>query len=122
MLRTVIGIAATDASSATKDSTTRRMTDTAYDTGAVVFPTAFGTRPMRHGRVLHRRSAMARRSPPDTKGMCPLAFQYNDGDGTGVSSAVTNGIVALANGLTFNVHVVASDVDAGAKSTTSSAS
>jgi hypothetical protein len=43
-------------------------------------------------------------------GVCPLAFLF-DGTGSGVSDAVTSGIVALANGLKFDIHVEAKDVD-----------
>jgi hypothetical protein len=48
---------------------------------------------------------------PQADGTCPLAFQYDDNNGNGVSDAVVSGIVALANGLKFDIHVEARDVD-----------
>jgi hypothetical protein len=107
----VIGIAATNNSSATGDSTTRS-TDTAYDTGAVVTPGDFGTvRPANCNPNQCCTGVSGVGVPPDTSGNCPLAFQYDDGNGNGIGAAVGNGIVALANGLKFDIHVQAIDVD-----------
>jgi hypothetical protein len=109
----VIGVAATDASSATRDSTSR-MTDTAYDTGAVVTPADFGaTRPTGCAANQCCTGVSGAGIAPDGNGVCPLAFQYDDGNGNGIGDAVASGIVALANGLKFDIHVEAHDVDPG---------
>ena len=47
-------------------------------------------------------------------GMCPLAYTVDRETGQGVSESVVSGIVALASGLFFDIHALASDVDAGA--------
>ncbi len=107
----VIGIAATNATSATGDSTTR-MTDTANDTGAVVTPADFGSsRPSGCSASQCCTGVSGAGVAPDATGKCPLAFQYNDGNGAGISSAVSAGIIALANGAKFDIHVRAVDVD-----------
>ncbi|HEY2748503.1 MAG TPA: hypothetical protein VGL86_27965, partial [Polyangia bacterium] len=109
----LIGVAATNASGATGDSTTR-MTDTAYDTGAVVAPGDFGpvgTRPATCPITQCCTGVSGAGVAADGNGLCPLAFQYDDGSGAGIGNAVSSGIVALANGLKFDIHVEAHDVD-----------
>jgi hypothetical protein len=53
--------------------------------------------------------------PPVGGTDCPLAYSIDRGatNSCNVSQAIVDGIAALANGLQFDVHVVASDVDPG---------
>jgi hypothetical protein len=91
-----------------------RMTATAYATGAVVAPADFGpvgTRPSTCAITQCCTFDGGAGAPPDANGLCPLAYGYDDTNGNGVGSAVASGIVALANGLKFDIHVEAADVD-----------
>ena len=87
----------------------------AQDTGAVVSPQDFGPVGVRPAACAITQCctglAGAGEAPP--AGTCPLSYTFDDSSGNGVSDSVVSGIVALANGLKFDIHVVASDVDAG---------
>ena len=90
-----------------------RMLATANETGAVVTPADFGpvgTRPA--GCAIDQCCTGANGAGEAAQGgKCPLAFSFDDGNGNGVGDAVVSGIVALANGLKFDIHVEAKDVD-----------
>jgi hypothetical protein len=108
----VMGIAG-HSGSATGNAKARAIA-TANATGAVVKPADFGpvgTRPSTCAITQCCTSDGGAGEAPDASGNCPLAYGYNDTNGNGVGSAVTSGIVALANGLKFDIHVEASDVD-----------
>ncbi|MGZ3438522.1 MAG: hypothetical protein ACXVDD_03360, partial [Polyangia bacterium] len=108
----VVGIAG-QGSGATGDARSR-MLATAIATGAVVLPADFGpvgTRPATCTLAQCCTGLSGAGEAPQTNGTCPLVFRFDDGNGNGVGSAVTSGIVALANGLKFDIHVEAKDVD-----------
>jgi hypothetical protein len=90
---------------------------TATATGAVVAPGDFGPVGTRPASCAITQCCTGQGGAGETAvtvaGMptCPLGYTVNDNDGSGVSGAVASGIVALANGLKFDIHVVASDVD-----------
>ncbi|MCU1282421.1 MAG: hypothetical protein JWM53_5967, partial [bacterium] len=91
-----------------------RMLATAIATGAVVMPADFGpvgTRPATCAITQCCTGDAGAGEAPQANGTCPLAFSFDDSTGNGVSDAVTSGIVALANGLKFDIHVEAKDVD-----------
>ena len=91
-----------------------RMLATATTTGAIVTPADFGpvgTRPATCAITQCCTGDSGAGEAPDASGNCPLAFSFDDGNGNGVGAAVTAGIVALANGLKFDIHVEAQDVD-----------
>ncbi len=91
-----------------------RMIATAIATGAVVLPADFGpvgTRPATCAITQCCTGPGGAGEATQANGTCPLAYAYDDSNGSGVGSAVTSGIVALANGLTFDIHVQAVDVD-----------
>jgi hypothetical protein len=110
----VIGLGGTNGNAMA--STVAMMTQTAYDTGATVTPNDFGSGAARPtgcnpGQCCTGLVSTNINVPPDANGLCPLAFTYDDSTGNGVGNAVSTGIVALANGLKFDIHVQASDVD-----------
>jgi hypothetical protein len=86
---------------------------TAQATGAVVSPSDFGPVGVRPGpcAVGQCCTGQGGASEAPLGGQCPLAFSFDDSSGMGVSDAVVSGIVALANGLRFDIHVQAVDVD-----------
>jgi hypothetical protein len=91
---------------------------TATATGAVVNVADFGpvgVRPANCGikQCCTGQGGAGENDTPLNSGNCPLSFTYDDGTGNGISGAVVSGIIALANGLKFDIHVEASDVDAG---------
>ncbi len=91
-----------------------RMLATAIATGAVVTPADFGpagTRPAGCAITQCCTGDSGAGEAPQANGTCPLDFSYDDSNGNGVGDAVTSGIVALANGLKFDIHVEAKDVD-----------
>ena len=90
-----------------------RMLATAVATGAVVAPADFGPVGVRPASCAITQCCTGDSGAGETPqgGTCPLAFSFDDGNGNGVGDAVTAGIVALANGLKFDIHVEASDVD-----------
>jgi hypothetical protein len=91
-----------------------RMLATATATGALVKPADFGpvgTRPAGCAITQCCTGDDGAGEATDGNGDCPLAFSFNDTNGNGVGDAVTSGIVALANGLKFDIHVEATDVD-----------
>ncbi|MCU1279144.1 MAG: hypothetical protein JWM53_2690, partial [bacterium] len=91
-----------------------RMLATAIATGAVVAPADFGpvgTRPATCAITQCCTGDSGAGEAPQANGSCPLAFSFDDSNGNGVSDAVTSGIVALATGLKFDIHVEAKDVD-----------
>ena len=91
-----------------------RMLATAIATGAVVMPADFGpvaSRPTGCAITQCCTGDAGVGEPPQANGTCPLDYSFDDTSGLGVGAAVTSGIVALANGLKFDIHVEASDVD-----------
>jgi hypothetical protein len=109
----VIGIAGLGGPISMADAKTR-MLATAKETGAVVKPADFGpvgTRPAGCAITQCCTALAGAGEAAQADGSCPLAFQYDDNNGNGVSDAVVSGIVALANGLKFDIHVEAKDVD-----------
>jgi hypothetical protein len=90
-----------------------RMLATAIATGAVVLPADFGpvgTRPASCAITQCCTGQSGAGEAPQTNGTCPLSFSFDDSSGNGAGDAVTSGIVALANGLKFDIHVEAKDV------------
>jgi len=87
----------------------------AQDTGAVVQPKDFGAVGVRPPGcdILKCCTGKDGASEDPIAGTCPLSFSFDDANGSGVSESVISGIVALANGLKFDIHVVATDVDPG---------
>ncbi len=88
----------------------------AQDTGAVVNVADFGpvgTRPS--GCSLTQcctgLNGVGETDTPAGSGLCPLSYWFDDTSGNGTSTSVVQGIVALANGLKFDIHVEAVDVD-----------
>jgi len=91
-----------------------RMLATAIATGAVVLPADFGpvgTRPANCAITQCCTGDSGAGEAPQANGTCPLDFSFDDTNGNGVGSAVASGIIALANGLKFDIHVEAADVD-----------
>jgi hypothetical protein len=91
---------------------------TATATGAVVNVADFGpvgTRPANctMKQCCTGQGGAGENDTPLNSGICPLSFTFDDSSGNGISGAVVSGIIALANGLKFDIHVEASDVDAG---------
>src|SRR5439155_19094533 len=87
---------------------------TATATGAVVSPADFGpvgTRPAGCALTQCCTGQSGAGESPNGSGLCPLSFTFDDATGNGVNGAVVSGIVALANGLKFDIHVQAVDVD-----------
>jgi hypothetical protein len=86
----------------------------AQATGAVVAPADFGTtRPTGCDSTQCCTGANGT-GEASLSGQCPLSYAIpRSGGSCPTSDAVVSGIVALANGLTFDIHVVASDVDPG---------
>ena len=87
---------------------------TAQATGAVVDPADFGdvaTRPAGCALSQCCTGQNGVGEAPDGTGKCPLEFSFDDSSGNGLSGAVVSGIKALANGLKFDIHVQANDVD-----------
>ena len=88
-------------------------------TGATVLPSDFGPAGVRPTHCMvgqcctgwDATNNYAIGEAADGTGHCPLAFSFDDSTGNGVSGAVVSGIVALANGLKFDIHVQAVDVD-----------
>ncbi len=93
------------------------MLQTAIATGAVVMPADFGPVGTRPANCTLSPVAQCCTGdsgagvPPQANGTCPLQYSFDDTSGVGVGDAVTSGIVALANGLKFDIHVQAADVD-----------
>lgn len=90
-----------------------RMLATANETGAVVTPADFGpvgTRPAGCA-ITDCCTGLNGAGEAAVGGKCPLSFYYDDANGNGTSDSVTSGIVALANGLKFDIHVQANDID-----------
>lgn len=87
----------------------------ATESGATVRPDAFGPAGKRPVNCPVGQCCTGQDGAGETPvaGTCPLAFTVNGDTGQGVSDSVVAGIVALANGLSFDIHVVASDVDPG---------
>jgi hypothetical protein len=90
----------------------------ALDTGAVVSPADFsdpvtGARPAGCSVLQCCTGISGAGEAPLASGLCPLSYTFDDTNGNGVSDSVVSGIVALANGLKFDIHVVAADVDPG---------
>ena len=87
----------------------------ATETGAVVKPEAFGAVGKRPVSCAVGQCCTGQDGAGEAavNGLCPLGFTVNGDTGAGVSDSVVAGIVALANGLAFDIHVVASDVDPG---------
>ncbi len=90
----------------------------AQATGAVVTPADFGPVGTRPATCAITDCCTGWNNSTDTlvgeaslAGDCPLGFSVDDNTGAGVSGSVVSGIVALANGLHFDVHVQANDVD-----------
>jgi hypothetical protein len=85
----------------------------AQDTGAVVDPADFGDAASRPAGCAAGQCCTGQNGAAEAPvaGQCPLAYTVDDNTGNGVSSSVVSGIVALANGLKFDIHVEASDVD-----------
>lgn len=109
----VIGLAGTG-TSATGNPKARAIA-TAQDTGAVVTPADFGpvgTRPASCSAAQCCTGLNGAGEAP-IGGQCPLGYTFDDSTGNGVSTSVVDGIAALANGLKFDIHVQAQDVDPG---------
>jgi hypothetical protein len=90
------------------------MLATAIATGAVVLPADFGpvgTRPANCAITQCCTGDSGAGEAPQANGTCPLDYSFDDTNGNGVGSAVASGIIALANGLKFDIHVEATDVD-----------
>jgi hypothetical protein len=85
----------------------------ANDTGAVVDPTDFGDATTRPAGCAVGQCCTGQNGAGEApvNGQCPLAYSVDDATGNGVSASVVSGIVALASGLKFDIHVEASDVD-----------
>ncbi len=88
----------------------------AVDTGAVVNVADFGSGAARPANCSPTQcctglNGVGESDSPVGSGNCPLSFTFDDSTGTGISGAVVSGIVALANGLKFDIHVEAVDVD-----------
>jgi hypothetical protein len=90
-----------------------RMLATAKETGAVVSPADFGAVGVRPAgcAITDCCTGLNGVGEPSIGGTCPLSFYYDDSNGNGTSDSVVSGIVALANGLKFDIHVQAADVD-----------
>lgn len=86
---------------------------TAHDTGAMVAPAAFGSGSARPAGCAPTQCCTGASGAGEApvSGKCPLAFTFDTYSGSGVNDAVVSGIVALANGLAFDIHVEAIDVD-----------
>jgi hypothetical protein len=87
---------------------------TATATGAVVAPADFGpvgTRPAGCAITQCCTGQNGAGEAPNGAGQCPLSFSFDDATGNGINGAVVSGIAALANGLKFDIHVEAVDVD-----------
>lgn len=85
----------------------------AQETGAVVTPADFGpvgTRPASCSLTQCCTGQDGAGEAP-IAGTCPLSYTVNGDNGSGVSGAIVSGIVALASGLKFDIHVEARDVD-----------
>jgi hypothetical protein len=89
------------------------MIATANETGAVVKPADFGPVGVRPAgcAITDCCTADNGAGEPAQGGLCPLVFSFDDANGNGVSDSVVSAIVALANGLKFDIHVEATDVD-----------
>jgi hypothetical protein len=86
----------------------------AQATGAVVAPADFGTTRPTGCDPTQCCTAANGTGEASLSGQCPLSYYIpRSGGSCPTSDAVVSGIVALANGLTFDIHVVASDVDPG---------
>ncbi|HZS38411.1 MAG TPA: hypothetical protein VFF06_16365, partial [Polyangia bacterium] len=97
----------------TGDPKTRGLA-TATATGAVVSPADFGPAGTRPAGCAVTQCCTGQNGAGETTngaGLCPLSFTFDDATGNGVNDAVVSGIVALANGLKFDIHVEAVDVD-----------
>jgi hypothetical protein len=112
----VMAIAAATGGSLVTGAPKTRGIGTAQATGAVVTPADFGpvgTRPSGCSitQCCTGLSGAGESDTPAGSGLCPLSFTYDNSTGNGVSVGVVAGIVALANGLKFDIHVQAVDVD-----------
>jgi hypothetical protein len=110
----VIGLAPTNGSGDPKS----RFIALAQATAAVVSPADIGTTRPANCDPTQCCTGLDGAGEMPIAGQCPLAYTINrqslpTGTVCPVSSSVVTGIAALANALTFDVHVVASDVDPG---------
>jgi Pentapeptide repeats (8 copies) len=110
----VVGLAALG-SGQTGDPKARALA-LATETSAVVAPADFGPVGVRPSGCAITDCCTGQLGAGEAvvSGACPLALSVNDSTGAGIPDAVSFGVIAMVNGVKYDVHVAASDVDAGA--------